>query len=709
MYFSRRNVLRTAFAGAAIPILASCGPSDNADDVSLAKMDGRRPGATGEAPAQAASVLHILAHPDDDLYFMNPDLHESIKAGMPVTSVYLTAGEGTGVNVPYDAPDRLRTTGNRSAYAKARQNGLRAAYSHMATGDPAGRWEYEITTLAGGVAAESYALLPDRRVRLLFLNMVEAMNGLPESRGQNLYTLWTGRARTVRTVTPSGSGLPPGQGFSRDTLLTSIAGLFDTYRPTLVRTLDADPEHSTVDPRRGVRYRDHVDHYSSATFVAEALRHHVPKAGAVAPSILPYRTYSNTNWPATLGPAELARKKDFLVTYSGKGASSCNDQAGCGDRNIGDLKPTMGWIKSTRHRYPMDDSWAQKLPDGTSIAVGVIGREAVVWNRLAGSGNQWARPEPVGGGTLLSRINAVRQSDGRIRLFALAATATPAALSGHRRSVMTSVQKGPGGRFGTWEDLGNPAAHSDGMRGREVGVPTAVALPNGRARVFVRNWNRSVSTRAMVTDHSWGPWTVIGGREVQDGLTALVGKDGRLRLFAAGADTVWAWKSRAGAGPDLGAAEELPLTVPASRIAVAELPTGKMRLVYRRPGTGEVILHDEGHGKWLPMVSLGFVGGTGSLAVHPSTSGGGHWVSAAGADGRTALTHRPHGRPAPGAAAWRSSGPLIVGTPSLTTAPDGRTTVVVTGVDGALHSAVLPADGRLPADPVWSRAQDGTL
>ncbi|MEJ8645510.1 PIG-L family deacetylase [Streptomyces sp. MS1.HAVA.3] len=44
------------------------------------------------------TVLQVVAHPDDDLFFMNPDVSRSISKGVRVATVYLTAGESDGRN-----------------------------------------------------------------------------------------------------------------------------------------------------------------------------------------------------------------------------------------------------------------------------------------------------------------------------------------------------------------------------------------------------------------------------------------------------------------------------------------------------------------------------------------------------------------------------------------------------------------------------------
>src|ERR1041385_7814049 len=43
---------------------------------------------------EAATDLTIVAHQDDDLLFMQPDLYEAVVRGSGVTNVYVTAGNG---------------------------------------------------------------------------------------------------------------------------------------------------------------------------------------------------------------------------------------------------------------------------------------------------------------------------------------------------------------------------------------------------------------------------------------------------------------------------------------------------------------------------------------------------------------------------------------------------------------------------------------
>ncbi|MFE5537943.1 PIG-L family deacetylase [Streptomyces sp. NPDC056519] len=76
--------------------------------VAITALRANRPGAQGalrptaeatvpvrhvaERVSDPARVVDIVAHPDDDLFFMNPGLRRSVRDGSPLTTVYLTSG-----------------------------------------------------------------------------------------------------------------------------------------------------------------------------------------------------------------------------------------------------------------------------------------------------------------------------------------------------------------------------------------------------------------------------------------------------------------------------------------------------------------------------------------------------------------------------------------------------------------------------------------
>ena len=88
--------------------------------------------ATREPESQTRDV-QVVAHPDDDILFMNPDLASSIQSGHSSISIYLTGGES---DLPHPA-----------TYAAQRQEGTRSSYARMA-GTP-NKWNRSAVAAAG--------------------------------------------------------------------------------------------------------------------------------------------------------------------------------------------------------------------------------------------------------------------------------------------------------------------------------------------------------------------------------------------------------------------------------------------------------------------------------------------------------------------------------------------------------------------------------
>src|SRR4051794_9535498 len=55
---------------------------------------GLQAGVAAGAPGCSRTSLNIVAHEDDDLLFMNPDIQNDLAAGSCMTTVFLTAGDG---------------------------------------------------------------------------------------------------------------------------------------------------------------------------------------------------------------------------------------------------------------------------------------------------------------------------------------------------------------------------------------------------------------------------------------------------------------------------------------------------------------------------------------------------------------------------------------------------------------------------------------
>ncbi|MEW1900234.1 PIG-L family deacetylase [Streptomyces sp. NPDC086147] len=540
----RRAVLATALAVTAAA--AGCSVPEPRRSAPTADPAPGKPIAS--ARAGRALLMQFAAHPDDDLYFMNPDSQRLLDAGVPLVSVYVTAGEHNGVNRVAGMPG---TPPDPAAYSAARHQGLRQSYA-AALGLPLFTpWRRKALDLPGGQRAEADVLAHGgRRVELVFLNLPMHT----PRRYMALPALWEDRALELRTHLSAGSPVTRVDTYDYDGLVGVLAGLLARYRPTVVHTLDPDPDvqHSDEATRRRDSeqpgYADHGDHTAVACFTWAALCRRVSDAvrdGEPIPAFTTtaFRGYYNRHWPKNLPPKVLEEKAARLVPYGGDPSWRCGNPSGCGDYGVGGDRPLTnrkGWVRSTHHRWPGARPALAEEPDGRLAAYGVLGLRAVRRRESAPGSGVWGEPEDLGGGPLAPALGSAVLPDGRVLLLGVRF----AALDGHgganRREVALLEQRSPGGPFLAWRSLGNPERGDD--RGRRLGSPVAVAAPDGRVHLFVRNADKRLSTRVRSADGSWSPWrTLPGDAEVQDGPAVSVDAAGRIHVYAAGRESVRHW------------------------------------------------------------------------------------------------------------------------------------------------------------------------
>ncbi|MBB4739556.1 LmbE family N-acetylglucosaminyl deacetylase [Actinoplanes octamycinicus] len=229
------------------------------------------------APSRAAAgpgrcALTVVAHEDDDLLFVNPEISDDIAAGRCVTTLYVTSGDAAR------GPD----------YWRSRERGEMAAYARMA-GRPA-RWT-EQTRLVRGHPVHR-ATLAGTRITLLFLRLPDRVGGWPD---QTLQLLWLDPS--VRMYT-----LDAGHRYTRATLLTVLTAVMVIYQPTVIRTLDF---------RGAYGDGDHDDHHTVAYLThAAQLRYRTPHR------ITGHLGYPVARRPANLTAARYRAKLGHFLAYA---------------------------------------------------------------------------------------------------------------------------------------------------------------------------------------------------------------------------------------------------------------------------------------------------------------------------------------------------------------------------------------------------------
>ncbi|MCZ7460738.1 PIG-L family deacetylase [Streptomyces sp. WMMC940] len=523
-------------------------------------------------------VVQIVAHPDDDLFFMNPDTAQSLARGRSLTSMYLTAGEADGVNARRDDPDPPAP--DKAAYAEARQNGIRAAYAEMATGDRTSPWSRSAVRTAGGGTAELDTLRAKPWISLVWVQLREAgsING---DRPHSLHGLWDGRVDSLASQLSSGTPVQEDFAYTKRQVVETVAGLLERFRPTFVRIQDPTPGRTA----KGT-YSDHQDHLYGARFAQAALARYAAVPGHPAFGVQTYLGYSTGRLPRTLGPADAAAKLHTLKTYAWTdGADHCGDPAGCGDRKVAARPAGHGWAQTVRHTRGESTTWAQPGPGGTAWAFSVLDRRLAVWHR-PGPTAGWTGPRLTGDGGIDGGVTSVRLPDGRIAVLGTRTT-LGARAADYRRDVVLSVQRTRGGDFGPWLSLGTPE-RDDESGTSAISAPAAVVDPTGRLRVFVRDSAHRLTGRIGLPGGGWEPWTPLGGTGLRGDPVAVTDASGRHTVLAPTPSSVLAWTQTGPGGPLTGPKRTgLPATTLALN-ATADAGGDGIRLWYRVPVTGEV-------------------------------------------------------------------------------------------------------------------------
>jgi LmbE family N-acetylglucosaminyl deacetylase len=667
----------------------------------------RAPAATerGRAPSRS-SIVQIVAHPDDDLYFINPLAWQDITDAASLATVYLSAGESDGRNISIRTSGRKAVPVDYPGYVEARRNGIRSAYSLMATGRDDAPWQVSAVRLGSGLVVERSVLKSEPGIALYFVGtrLVGALRadeaGNPSVR--SLRTLWSGVASAQLTQPAATSPVREAQQVGREELITALVTLLQQRRPTLLRLLDPDPDRA---PGPSARSSDHPDHTASAEFGIAALGRYVAAGGAM-PAVEHFRGYSNAWWPKNLTPASYDHKSSALLVYGGSGRPDCYATM-CGDLELGE-DDQIQYGFSTWRRYPHATGWLIPQADGTLAAVGALGGQLACWRGGPGGASPWNAAQTISAqGYVAPAVSTVRGPDGLLTLLALRRTTAPG--GDPVVEVVWSGQRGGSLAFSDWQSLGSPGP--DAVRARETGIPVGAFDNRGVLSVFVRDYRRGISVIQRSPAGEWGAWRPTAGPDpCQDGLAVLTRSSGVVEAYAPSSrGIVRIQQSAAGAG-DFTARKVLGAQVPASPLTAVESKDGRAVLLYRPPRSADIAVSMEAKSsaRWTATTVTG-AGGIGPIGIAPWYDGArsGSLLYLTGDDGRlmTAPTAEPGalgaGRGA--APAWRmAEGPALVGTASAIQASPGTIAAACLGNDGRLWTAVQRIDRLADGFTAWA-------
>ncbi|MEU2395581.1 PIG-L family deacetylase [Streptomyces sp. NPDC007369] len=642
------------------------------------------------ASVTTGSVVQVVAHPDDDLFFMNPDLSRTLSAApaTTLTTVYLTSGEADGRNEARGGgawdPEQ---PADRAHYAEARQNGIRAAYAQMATGDRTSAWQRTAIPTEGGGFAELDVLVAKPEVNLVWLQLREARNPTAEN-PDSLRGLWNGQIPALGAQLSSGSPVKQPYTYTKDQAVQAIAGILARYRPTTIRMQDPTPGRY---PETG-KYTDHQDHMYGARFVQAATAAYADRVtDRPRFTVQSYLGYHNGSLPHSLDPQTAETKIGYLKTYAWHDRENhCGSPSGCGDRKVAGSPSGRNWAQSLRYARGDNASWLTAGTPGRLWAFAALDGRLAVWTRQ-GTPGRWTGPALLPGGGIDPGVSTARLPDGRIAVV----TTRTEFDTGYRREAVYTVQSAPDGPFGPWQSLGTPeTADEDGTSA--ISTPAAAVSPDGRLTVYVRDSRRTLRAREQQPDGGFGPWRNLGGEDLQSDPATATDSAGRHHVYATTGKTVVAWIRPA---PDAPLEGPFPTGLPATTVPLTVAPEGAgIRLYFRRPDSGVVRT---------ALVTAGKSAGGKPQVSSISEAGGRAGYGAVGVAGRLLSGRATTGTIGTtglgGPPAWTESRMLYAGAPSGVLEQSGATTTAVLGLDAQLHITTTTPPAR-PTRPTWHPA-----
>ncbi|MFF7888092.1 hypothetical protein ACH40F_43400 [Streptomyces sp. NPDC020794] len=381
------------------------------------------------------------------------------------------------------------------------------------------------------------------------------------------------------------------------TLGGALTALLAHVRPTVVRTMDPDPEHDGG--KEEYVCSDHVDHTAATHFALAALTRH--REAGHTPVVEHYRAYANRFWGYNLDSAAVTEKAEYLATYAGLDAPQACPHGTCercGDRQLGPNPFRSTHMRSAAYRYSPTTDWLRLGPDGRLNAFGVLAGRLAFWTETAPASGECKGPFVLGDGWLAPTLAVTGVPGGPAELVGLRRQSVVG--SGVTVDVVHTVQDPDGNGFSGWRTLENPDwSHGDGRRQREVGVPSAAVDGMGRLHVFVRVFAQGISLRRRDTTGAWAPWEDLGGSFLQDAGTALTTENGTVELYVPGKNTVWRWYQ-----PEPGGPFTLDDTLKTGRPATGGITAvdsggGSTCLYYREAGTQQVMAYRQhADGRW---------------------------------------------------------------------------------------------------------------
>lgn len=249
--------------------------------------------------------MNIVAHQDDDLLFMNPDLLHAIRADHCIRTIYTTAGDA----------------GGESYYWTSRERGAEAAYSKMIGSDAV--WIERIVQLGDHQYVTVANPKGNSKISLVFMHLPDGSpsgRGFAASHDESLEKLDAGKITTIHSVDHQSE-------YSAPQLVNALTKLMQVYQPASIRT-----QSNFI----GSKYTDHSDHMATGRFAKKAHDQYQKQQfnDLVTIPLTFYEGYPIHEQPENVQGQELADKAAIFLTYSAFDGGACQSMQQCDSKTV---------------------------------------------------------------------------------------------------------------------------------------------------------------------------------------------------------------------------------------------------------------------------------------------------------------------------------------------------------------------------------------
>lgn len=251
------------------------------------------------------TTMSFVAHEDDDILFMNPDLMHDIQAGRCLRTVYLTAGDA----------------GIGEGYWIGRQRGAEAAYDTIMA-KPGQVWVEQIIQINKNQLATIASPKGNTSISLIFLHLPDGNvdgSGFAVNGHESLGKLHANTITAIHSIDKS-STYTPAQ------LVDTLSQLIHTYQPTDIRSQSS---------YQGERYKDHSDHIAVSLFVTQSYDlYKTMYPDQPVPSITYYIGYPIHGMAPNVSGPDFDQKTATFLSFGKFDGAVCHSITECNTRAV---------------------------------------------------------------------------------------------------------------------------------------------------------------------------------------------------------------------------------------------------------------------------------------------------------------------------------------------------------------------------------------